>query len=169
MHKGLREPHILLASSNPQRLIKNLAGVLTRVQLRKIDAAVNSECKLLYALGQSHYNFAVGVAAAEWRQKISRYYYAAYNVKRAVSLRNDGSFSTDSSDHSKIDSLPSAITNHATYSVKLKNLREDRNLADYSHLAVESDLVISVVEAHDLARDFLADARSYLISKGVVL
>lgn len=169
MHKGLREPHLLLAGPNPQKLIRNLAGILTRVQLRKIDAAVNAECKLLYELGAAHYTFALSVPSTEWRQKISRHYYAAYNAKRAISLRNDGSFSTEPSDHQKIDSLPESFVNQGTYGVKLKNLREDRNLADYSHLAIEPDLIIPVIDAEQLVTDFLNDARAFLVSKGVAL
>lgn len=168
-HKGLIEPHILLASSNPMRLIKNLPAVLTKQQIKKIDSAISKECALLFNLGEAHFSFAVALSASEWRQRTSRLYYAAYNVKRAAALRFDGSFSTDSGDHSKIDQLPGVIANHATYAQKLKVLRDDRNLADYSHLAKEIDLVIPVSESESLVRDFIADVRSYLLNKGVQL
>ena len=168
-HKGLSEPHVLLASSNPQRLIKNLAGVLAKAQLKKIDVAVCDEARLLFELGNTHYEFAKTIDATEWRQKISRLYYAAYNVKRAVALRNDGSFSTENKDHATVDALPTTLNNHATYSGKLRNLREDRNLADYSHLAKESDLLISVGDAEELVTDFVKDAKEFLVSKGVTV
>jgi len=168
-HKGLSEPHVLLASSNPQRLMKNLVGILATPQLKKIDVAVCEEAKLLYQLGNDHYIFAKSLDATEWRQKISRFYYAAYNVKRAVSLRNDGSFSTESKDHQTVDVLPPTLRNHSTYSGRLRNLREDRNLADYSHIAKERDLVISVENAGILLEEFMADAKVFLVSKGVAL
>lgn len=168
-HKGLKEPHILLASSNPMRLIRNLPAVLTKQQIKKINAAIAAECVMLYRLGNEHYTFAASLPPTEWRQRTSRLYYAAYNVKRAVVLRFDGSFSTESTDHAKVEQIPAELVNHATYAQKLKVLRDDRNLADYSHLASEVDLLIPIAESEDLVRSFLADARTYLIAQGVPL
>lgn len=166
-HKGLTEPHVLLASSNPVKLIKNLRSILGKAQLKKIDDAVCAEAKALFLLGKSHFDFSNSIPPAEWRQVVSRLYYAAYNVKRSISLRHDGSFSTESKDHERIDQLPSALANSAVYGAKLRTLREDRNLADYSHLAKESDLVIAVPDARVLVTNFLADAKTYLNSNGV--
>ncbi len=167
-HKGLREPHILLLG-NPQKVMRNLSTVLTAGQLARIQAAVNQEVKLLYELGISHYSFAQTVDARYWRQKISRLYYGAYNVKRAVTLCCDGTFSTESGDHNKIDQLPDGFDNAATYATKLRALREDRNLADYSHLASEADLVVSVEDAGVLVEGFLDDAHEYLTARGMTL
>ncbi len=158
---------MLLASSNPVKLIRNLSAILGAAQLKKIDDAVCAEAKALFLLGKSHFEFADSVPATEWRQVISRLYYAAYNVKRSVSLRHDGSFSTESKDHERIDQLPPTLANREKYAAGLRTLREDRNLADYSHLAREVDLVITVVDARDLVREFLVDALAYLNSKGV--
>lgn len=167
-HKGLREPHVLLLG-NPQKAMRNLSAVLTEKQLAKIQAAVNQEIKLLFDLGCGHCSFAQTVDSRHWRQKISRLYYGAYNVKRSVTLCCDGTFSTESSDHNKIDQLPDGFGNAATYAAKLRALREDRNLADYSHLARESDLVVPVALASVLVEEFIDDARQYLNSKGLQL
>ena len=167
MHKGLSEPHILLASSNPNKLIRNLAGVLTSKQLSKIQKEIDKNVLGLYLLGRSHYRFACTVPSPDWRQRVSRLYYAAYNVKRALQLRDSGDFATDVSDHKKIDELPNAMQNVALYKSKLKNMRDDRNLADYSHLATESDLLIPVEEMHLIVTNFLADAGAWLDSMNV--
>lgn len=168
-HKGLKEPHLLLAASNPVRLMKNLEGILGEDQIMLIDGALSLESKRLYELGESHRKFVRGLAVTEWRQCVSRLYYAAYNCRRAVILRFDGGFSTDSSDHQKVDKIPDVVENSATYSQKLKDLREDRNLADYSHLADESDLLASVEDAKKMVDDFFDHSRAYLNSKGVGL
>lgn len=159
MPRGLKEPHVLLASGNPKKLIRNLALILSPIELRKIQEEVDRNAVSLYMLGVSHYSFAMAIGLSEWRQSISRLYYAAYNVKRAVSLTCEGLFSMDSGDHMKIDSLPDGFDNIGTYKSRLKSLRDDRNLSDYSHLAVESDLLYGVSDSRILVSDFLQDAK----------
>lgn len=166
-HKGLMEPHVLLASSNPVRLIKNLTYILSPDQIQKIEDEVNRNVSSLYFLGCSHYVFAMAVEDGEWRQVVSRLYYAAYNVKRAISLRCDGAYSTESSDHSKIEFLPSTLENADAYKLRLKNLRDDRNLADYSHSAVEEDLLHTVGSVREMVTQFISDAKKYLLANGV--
>lgn len=169
MHKGLREPHVLLASANPQKLMRNLANILNPDEIQKISNAILSESAALFALGQSHFTFAISLPAGEWRQNISRLYYAAYNAKRALTLMNDGGFSTESADHQKIDILPDNMENRELYKARLRSLRDDRNLCDYSHLANENDLLITVPDARALVTQFLADTKTFLQEKGVQL
>ena len=169
MHKGLKEPHLFNAASNPLKIIRNLAGILLATELDKIRAEVEVNVGGLFRLGQTHHAFARAIAAAEWRQRIARLYYGAYNVRRAVALKYDGTFSTDSSDHQNVDKLPDAVNNAATYRVKLKNLREDRNLADYNHLAQEADLISAPSDYEVMVTDFIRDATQYLTSQGVIL
>lgn len=45
----------------------------------------------------------------------------------------------------------------------------DRNLSDYDHTAVESDLVLTQDESESIVTDFIADLRAYLVSRGVAL
>jgi hypothetical protein len=168
-HKGLVEPHILLASANPQRLIKNLSHILTPDQLQLIELEINSNVRSLFLLGEVHYEFAIKANKKDWRQIVSRLYYAAYNFKRAVSLKSDGTYSTDSTDHQKIDLLPKSLDNAEAYKLQLKNLRDDRNLADYSHLAVEEDLLGSTEDATALVTKFMNDIKVFLIARGVEL
>lgn len=169
MHKGIKEPHLFNAAPNALRMIRNLTGILDELELQKIRNEIDSNVIGLYRLGENHFTFAKSIKASEWRQRISRLYYAAYNIKRAIALKHDGSYTTDSSDHQKIDLLPESLNNHALYKVKLKNLRDDRNLADYSHLGQESDLLLSVFEAEKVVSDLMIDAKKFLTDNGIVL
>lgn len=169
MHKGLKEPHLFNAGSNPLKVIKNLAGILVVEELNKLRVEIEANVVGLFRLGESHFEFAQSIDPKHWRQRISRLYYGAYNVRRSVQLRYDGSFSTESSDHSRIDSLPNEIANLATYKVKLQNLRDDRNLADYNHLATQGDLIVSANDYQTFVGAFINDAKSYLVSGGIVL
>ncbi len=121
----------------------------------------------LFALGEDHHSFAVAITNAEhWRQKISRLYYGAYNVRRAINLKNNGSYSTDSSDHKDIEQIPE-IANRESHISNLRNLREDRNLADYHHLATVADLIIMPDDAVSFTTQFIVDCRQFLRGKGL--
>jgi hypothetical protein len=165
--KGLISPHILLAASNPLKMIHNLAHLLNAGEIAKLSQEVDRNAITLFALGQSHYEFALGIDNQEWRQKISRLYYAAYNMRRAIVLKNDGSFSTDSSDHLKIDNIPTGIKNQQKHINILKSLREDRNLADYSHFAQVSDLVNAPNNAQTAVVEFRSDCIDFLNENGI--
>lgn len=167
-HKGLREPHLLLASSNPMRILKNLPHIIAEDQISLINSAISSESRLLYELAKSHLDFASSIPLSQWRQRTSRLYYAAYNCRRAVALRYDGSFSTESSDHNNVDKIPDSVSDHSIYSKKIKDLREDRNLADYSHLAQVADLLIPIGESLDLVNSFFSSSEDYLRGQGVI-
>ncbi|UHL62958.1 hypothetical protein LSG25_12850 [Paralcaligenes sp. KSB-10] len=163
--KGFSSPHLLLASTNPLKMIQNLNHLLQPEELAKLTAELDKNAKELFALGESHLMFAAPLSDTAWRQKISRLYYAVYNLRRSVVLKASGRFSTDSSDHNSVDQLPDGINNRESYILKLRSLREDRNLADYSHQAVITDLVISSADALVFANGFCSDCRSFLLSK----
>lgn len=167
MHKGINEPHVLLASSNIERMMRDLKNILDAKSLNKIHLEVRNNVKKLFQLGEAHYLFAVAADQSAWRQRVSRFYYGAYNCRRAVMLEFNGHFSTDSSDHKNINDLPSVLANSGIYKIKLANLREDRNLADYNHEAKPSDLVIPIPDAEQLVKEFLRDSRLYLDTRGV--
>jgi len=169
MHRGLREPHLFNAGPNPLKLINNLEGLIDQNALTNLRKEIDRNVVLLFKLGISHYQFACAAERTEWRHRISRYYYGAYNVKRAVALKNSGQFSTDSSDHKAIDQIPSEMTNAAAFRVRLVNLRDDRNLADYSHLAVVGDLLSPPDDWERFVHDFIESARQYLTSQQVQL
>lgn len=165
---GLKSPHLLLASSNSRQMLANLRHILDTTGCDAIQSEINVNVKLLFELGKSHHVFARQLSQQYWRQRISRLYYGAYNVRRAVNLHENGSFRTDIDDHKKTE-LPSGLNNASTYSIRLRDLREDRNLSDYDHTAIESDLVLTQDEAELIVTDFLDDASRYLVSRGVTL
>lgn len=167
--KGLSPPHLLLATPNPLRMISNLTHLLNSAELAKLEGELNQNVIALFELGESHLMFATALSVNEWRQKISRLYYAVYNVRRAVVLKHSGGFSTDSSDHKSVDQLPDAIQNKQSHITNLKTLREDRNLADYSHLAVVADLVLSPSDAQTFSNNFVTDCRQFLLQNGLTV
>lgn len=169
MHKGLKAPHLLLAAPNPNKLISNLSHILLPTELAKITVELDRNVTQLFALGTSHYNFATRLSTRNWRQKVSRLYYGVYNVRRAVALKDEGLFSSDSSDHKAVDHLPDSLPNRAGHSSNLKVLRDDRNLADYSHAATAADLVMTLADAQAFAASFIGDCRIFLRSQGLSL
>lgn len=169
MIKGLSSPHLLLASSNPMKMIQNLNHLLAKQEIDKLTAELDRNVTALFSLGQSHFTFASNLDNRDWRQKISRLYYGVYNIRRAVTLKHSGAFSIDSSDHKNIDQLPDGILHREAHIGNLRNLREDRNLADYSHLAAVTDLVISPDDALIFAQQFIADCQQFLLQEGVTV
>jgi hypothetical protein len=166
--KKLIPPHVLLIG-NPYSAIINLAHILSESELNKIKLAVQEEVRLLYLLGQNHYNFAISINHEEWRQKVSRLYYAAYNTKRAIQLQDSGKYSTDVSDHKDIDSLPQNLNQKTIHGSMLKQLRDDRNLADYSHTGRANDLFVTTEELERKVDSFLTDCKTYLTTAGINL
>ncbi|MGE8449815.1 MAG: hypothetical protein ACN6OP_04145 [Pseudomonadales bacterium] len=163
--KGFSSPHLLLAATNPLKMIQNLNHLLQPAELAKLTTELDKNAKELFALGESHLMFAAPLPDTAWRQKISRLYYAVYNFRRSVVLRDSGRFSTESSDHNNVEQLPEGVEHRESHVLKLRSLREDRNLADYSHQAVITDLVISPADALVFANTFHSDCRSFLLSK----
>lgn len=161
-----KSPH-LLAAANVRKLHSNLVTVLEQAALDAIDAEIQVNIGQLYSLGRSHFLFAIRQGNRDWRQKTSRLYYAAYNVSRAVRLCVNGEYSTDASDHKKIEVLPDDFPDKNTYANRLAVLREDRNLCDYDHVASRSDLVWSVEDSAEIVEKFLRDAKKYLRGRGV--
>ena len=144
---------------------QNLVHLLDGPAMQSIDEEIGRNVRQLFALGEDHYDFGKR-SAKNWRQAVSRTYYGAYAVWRAIRLYVQGSYSTDPGEHKKIDQLPDDFPNKSTYSNQLKVLREDRNVCDYDHAADEGDLVLGTKESLDLVLRFTDDARSYLERKG---
>jgi hypothetical protein len=165
----VKSPHLLRAAANVRQLQKNLVNVVDAAAIGAIEAEICANVVQLYRLGRQHYSFAIRQHNRSWRQKISRLYYGAYNVSRAVRLCVSGEFSDDSSDHKKIGALPGDFPNQATYANRLSVLRDDRNLCDYDHTALLADLLLDVDSSVRLVDDFLLDARSYLRNRGVTV
>ena len=163
----MKSPHLLRAGANARRLKDNLVTVVDASAISAIEAEICTNAAQLFALGRSHYSFAARQNNRSWRQKISRLYYAAYNVSRAVRLCVSGEYSTDSADHKKIENLPDDFPNKHSYANRLGVLRDDRNLCDYDHTTRLNDLVIGVDDSLALTESFVRDARGYLRRRGV--
>lgn len=157
----------LLKLGNARKVKENLGGILDPAALEKIENEIHVNTSGLLKMAKSHYSFAVKQTNANWRQKISRYYYAAYNAARAVRFFVYGDYSTDSKDHQKVAHLPDDFPNKNQYATQLPILREDRNLCDYDHLAKAGSLTLGTQQSQVLVQDFLRDAESYLRSKGL--
>ena len=149
-------------------MLANLRHVLDATACGAIQDEIDENVKSLFELGKSHYTFAKSLSKQYWRQRISRFYDGVYNIRRAVNLHENGSFRTYIEDHKKTD-LPAGLNDHNTYTVRLRDLREDRNLSDYDHTATETDLVLSQDEAEQITTSFVQDAYSYLVGRGVSL
>jgi hypothetical protein len=150
-------------------MLENIRHILDVSAVTAIENEIEKNTKELFALGEEHFNFAKHTSKFHWRQRISRFYYGAYNVRRAIPLYHNGTYNTDSSDHKKIDQMPTSLNNFDTHKIGLRNLREDRNLSDYDHSASESDLISTQDEYEQIVTDFIDDARTFLKDKGVSL
>lgn len=163
----MKPPHILLLNKNVVELKKQLAGILTKNSTRAFDTAVRENVIQLFRLGEQHYTFAQAIATQHWRQVVSRSYYAAYNVSKAVRLETNGSYSQEVKDHEKVGDLPDDFPNKSIYANKLRLLRDDRNLCDYDHTAVQAELGSTSADTLSLVSDLIGHARSYLRARNV--
>ena len=163
----MKEPHLLLLNKNVVELRKQLAGVLSAKSARAFDAEIIGNVVQLFRLGEEHYRFASSIHGSHWRQIVSRSYYAAYNVSKAIRLTVSGHYSQEVKDHEKVGSLPDDFPNRNTYANKLGLLRDDRNLCDYDHTVTPADLSSTVADTLKLVGDLVIDARKYLKTRKV--
>lgn len=164
----MKKSHILNLG-NPRKVKDNLIDVLDEAALEKIETEIRQNVLGLYNLGYQHYSFANKQSPAHWRQRVSRLYYAAYNISRSLRLFVKGIYSQDVKDHQKFNELPDDFPSKDRYVNQLEILREDRNMCDYDHTSRAGDLVLGTSIATSLVKDFLNTAKSYLIDKGVEL
>lgn len=157
----------ILELGNLRRVKKHLSGILDPPALEAIEREIERHVQGLYTLALAHHRFAKSQAPAQWRQKVSRLYYAAYNASKATRMYVNGDFSTETSDHKKVGELPNDFPQKPTYANQLSVLREDRNLSDYDHVSGVKDLTSTPREHAKVVEDFLQDVREYLKSKGI--
>jgi len=148
-------------------MLENLRHILDTKACNVIQHEIDKNVKALFGLGEEHFRFAKQTQKKLWRQRISRLYYGAYNVRRAVELHTEGIYRTDASDHKNMHNIPDTFPNQDKYKSRLVNLRDDRNLADYDHDAGEPDLILTQDTAETLVADFIKDARDFLENRGV--
>ncbi len=164
---SVKKPHILLAATNPLAMLENIRHVVGNDAVRQIQKEIDKNVRELFALGNEHLTFSKQIPNRSWRQKISRLYYGAFNARRAIVLHFSGDYHTDVSDHKNVGKLPDSFPNKETYSIQLRDLREDRNLADYDHSATVDDLLRPLEESERIVDQFISDARSFLENRGV--
>jgi hypothetical protein len=163
------EKFLYLLKKNPIAIKEGLSDILDQKSLDQIQKEIDKNVKELFQLGMNHYNFAKTINSNNWRHKISRLYYAAYNIARSVRLHTSGVYSTDSEDHKRIGELPNDFPNQIRYSTGLTDLRDDRNISDYNHTARVEDTKLGIDNACSLVEDFVKDANQYLKNKNVIL
>lgn len=158
-----------LKIGNPQKIVGILDGLIDSDQLELIKHQQILQAEAMFNLGLAHFRFGKSLHHRHWRQRVSRFYYGAYNGSKAIRYLVEGTHSTDSSDHQKIGELPKNFPNRNTYQTRLKELRDDRNRCDYDHAARARDLFIPQVEAQELTADFLRHTLLYLNERGLDL
>lgn len=152
---------------NPRKIKGILTGIIDQAALEAIESEIRKNTQQLFDLSLYHYRFAKTLGAPQWRQKISRFYYAGYSASKAVRYFSTGHHSAEGSDHKKVGDLPSDFPSMSTFGNKLIVLRDARNTCDYDHSSKASDLIISTAESFALIRDFLSETKSYLSSRGM--
>lgn len=115
-----------LKLGNHRKIINVYSDFLDEKEISKISSQIKSHTKLIYELALDHYKFAASLRKKQWRQKVSRLYYAGYNASKAIRFDNDGNHSTDVKDHEKVGMIPDGFPDKATYENELKSLRVDR-------------------------------------------
>jgi hypothetical protein len=158
----MKSPHILLLNKNVVELRRELGSILSRKSTAAFDAEVRENVIQLFSLGRHHFDFAQALGSANWRQIVSRSYYGAYSVSKAVRLAVSGQYSREVKDHEKVGDLPDDFPDKNTYANRLRLLRDDRNLCDYDHTVVEADLGMSSTDAVAVVGGLVAHARGYL-------
>jgi hypothetical protein len=158
----MRSPHILLLNKNVVELKRELAGILSKGSARTFDRIVKENVSQLFQLGTDHLDFAMSTHARHWRQVVSRCYYGAYSFSKAIRLGVRGHYSQEVKDHEKIGELPDDFPGRNTYANRLRLLRDNRNLCDYDHTAIEADLGLTTGDTRSLVDTFRTEARRYL-------
>jgi hypothetical protein len=158
----MKSPHILLIRKNVVELRQELGGVLSKKSLKAFDDEVIRNVVQLYGLGMEHLTFAGSLPSARWRQVISRAYYAAYSISKSVRLAVYGHYSQEVKDHDKVGELPDDFPDRNTFANRLRLLRDDRNLSDYDHTALEADLSSTRTDTLVLVTDLASRAAGYL-------
>lgn len=165
----MKTPHLLLVPANVYTVRDNVAHLVGAAGVAALDREIVANVVAMFRMGEEYLRFALTLPASEWRHKVSRLYYAAYALTRAVRFQLHGDWSTSPTEHQIVGKLPNGFPNEHTYTNRLPVLRKDRNLADYDHSGTPGDLVISVSDAEALVKQLVADARTFLGYKGITV
>ena len=156
---------------NLRKVWNCLGGVLAEPERERILEELRRNVRQAIRLAEAHLRCARAIgsrASGSWRQKVSRGYYCCYCASRAVRLARTGVFSTEVQDHQRVGDLPDAFPDRAIWADVLTKFRADRNLADYDHTVLATALEYSADKYLELARDFLAEVKTYLRGEGLL-
>ncbi len=159
------EPHILEATGNIRRVIKNIEQLIGPSATSALNSEIQNNIDQLVNLGKKFIHFAKRLPSQQWRNKVSRAYYGIYNISRAIRLEDSGAYSTDSTDHKKVGDLPKDFASKERFQNLLQMVREDRNLCDYDHTTKISNLAMHPNDTIELAEDFLREAELWIKQK----
>jgi len=148
-------------------MLENLRALLEDNSYEKLETKFKEDVLGMINLGETHLDFALRTPERHWRQTISRLYYSAYILTRAVRLYCTGKYSTEVSDHRKVGEFPNDFPTKSTYAVKLNVLRDDRNLCDYDHTITQNDLAQGVEDWRTDIRNLQLEIVDYLRIKGL--
>lgn len=158
-----------LKAGNPRKIVNLYATFLSSDSRNSIEGELREHVVGLFSLALTHFAFAERLRAADWRQQVSRYYYACYNASKALRFFSEGHFSAEVADHKKISELPDDFNDKDKFKLNLENMRTDRNTSDYDHIAAVADLLATPPEIATLTRDFLTAVRDYCLARGLTL
>lgn len=158
-----------LKAGNPRRIAILYSAVLSNDSRQRIENELNEHVLGLFELGVTHFKFAERLRSSEWRQQISRYYYACYNASKALRFFSDGNFSAEVADHKKVGELPDDFPERDRFKLNLETMRTDRNTSDYDHIAGVDDLLSTPTDIALTTRDFLNTVKDYCLARGLPL
>lgn len=154
---------------NPRKIITILDGILDQANLDLIEAEIRRNTSQLFDLAITHYRFANSLNRSQWRQKVSRLYYAGYSASKAIRYFSTGHHSTEGADHKKVGDLPGDFPRKNFFTNKLTVLRDARNTCDYDHTSKANSLIISTKESSEVVTEFLKESKGYLSGRGVII
>lgn len=155
--------------SNPRKIVSALAGIIDQSAIDSIELEIRRHSQMMFDLSLKHFRVADRLGSPDWRQKVSRAYYASYNSSKMLRYFIEGYHSKEVSDHKKIGDIPTDFPQRSIFSNRLQIMREDRNLCDYDHDAHAIDLSIGVSESVDLSRSFMRSCKAYVGDRGFLL
>lgn len=155
--------------SNPRKIVSALTGIVDQSAIDSIELEIRRHSQMMFDLSLKHFRVAERLGTPDWRQKVSRAYYASYNCSKMLRYFVDGYHSKEVSDHKKIGDIPSDFPGRSIFFNRLQIMREDRNLCDYDHDARATDLSIGVSDSIELSRSFIRSSKQYVGGRGFLL
>ncbi|NTE60862.1 hypothetical protein G6L68_09420 [Agrobacterium fabrum] len=143
-----------LKAGNPRKILSNYRNFAGEYFSNAVEDQLRKHVHAIFRLALHHFEFAERQRSQEWRQKVSRNYYACYNASKALRFQVEGAYSTDVSDHKKIGDLPDDFPNRDYFKNKIETMRTDRNSCDYDHAVAEEDLIDSSADIAKITHEF---------------